>query len=342
MNSKQRVLATINFEKPDMVPIGLYENLVATKMMKKSFREIFLNGKLLAESRIHFHEEFGLDIIDVETGIVTMAEACGCSIEYPDDAAPWVKKPVLEELKDVSKLKIPNPYDSRCMYANLEAVNIISEKLGKDVFIVGDADQGPFSLAGILRGLEKFYIDLAYDDNYEVIHKLLEYTSKVWVDYAKAMIKAGADAVRMGESPAGPGLISPDQYKIFAQAYEKEITRKLKEEGIPVINHICGRVDKILDDFINTGADIIEIDEKTDLGLAKNKSIKRVTIKGAVSPNTLTFGSRDEIEEEVMKNIEIFMPGSGYILSPGCSIGASTPPGNIKLFIDLGRKYGRY
>jgi len=342
LNSKQRVLATINFKKPDMVPIALYEILIGAKMIKKPFGKIFLNGKLLAQSRLRVYEEFGQDIIDVETGIATEAESCGCLVEYPDNEAPWIKKPVLEDLSDVSKLKVTDSYSSRSMYANLEAVNIISQKIGQEIFIIGEADQGPFSLCGALRGMENFYMDLAFSENEGKIHKLLEYTSEVFLNYARALSEAGADMICMGESPAGPSLISPKQYNLFAKPYEEKIIKILNKEGILVANHICGCVDKILDDFIDTGADIIEIDEKTNLNLAKNKTKKITTMMGAVAPNILTFGSQKEIEIEVKRNLEICMPDYGYILSPGCVIGTNTPIKNIKSFMDFGRKYGKY
>ena len=342
MNSKQRTNAAINFKKPDRVPIGLYEILVGAKMMGRPFGDTFLNGKLLAKSRSIVYEEFGQDIIDIETGIAAEAEACGCEVEYPDDAAPWIKKPVLNELKDVSKLRIPDPYRSRSMYANIEAVNIISNKLGKDIFIIGEADQGPFSLAGELRGMTRFYMDLISRETHEFIHELLKYTSEVFINYARALIEAGADAVCMGESAAGPGLISPEYYRLFAQPYEKEIIEKLKEEKIIVANHMCGNVDRILDDFIDTGATMIEIDEKTNLNLAKKKSRNRTTILGAVSPGTITFGNKKTIEKEVIANLEIGMADYGYILTPGCVLGANTPLENIKYFIKYGKKYGKY
>jgi len=342
MNSKQRVFTTLNLQKPDRVPIALYEILVAAKMLGRPFGEIFLDGTLLGRSRLLAYEEFGHDIIDVETGIATEAEACGCQVEYPENDAPWIKNHVLEDLKDVSKLKIPDPHNSKAMYANLEAVNIVSGKIGKEVFIIGEADQGPFSLAGELRGMANFYMDLAFSENEEKIHKLLEYTTEVVLGYARALIKAGADAICIGESPAGPGLISPEQYMDFAQPYEKEIIQTLNSEGVLVANHICGCIDKILDLYIDTGADMIEIDEKTDLRLAKDKARNKTTIMGAVAPATLAFGTRDKIEEEVKQNMEICMPDFGYILSPGCVIGGNTPVENIKEFISLGKKYGKY
>jgi len=342
MKSKQRVTATLNFNKPDKVPIALYEVLVAAKMVNRKFKEVFLDGKLLAKSRLLAYEEFGQDIIDIETGIATGAEACGCLVEYPDDAIPWIKTPVLNSLEDLPELKLPDPYKSRNMLANLEAINIVTEKVGNEVFVIGEADQGPFSLAGELRGIANFYMDLAFVENEEKIHKLLEYTTEVVISYARAISKSGADAICIGEAPAGPSLISPEQYKVFAQPYEKKVIEALHSEGILVANHICGCIDKILDPYIDTGADMIEIDERTNLKLAKDKSRNRTTILGAVAPTTLTFGTKKKIEAEVKENMEICMPDYGYILSPGCVIGANTPINNIKSFISFGRKYGKY
>jgi len=342
MSLKERTLTTIYFKKPDTVPIGLYEILVGAKLVGKPFGEVFIDGKLLAKSRLLFYEEFGQDIIDIGTGIATEAEACGCEVEYPDNAAPWIKKPILYDLKDVSNLKVPDPYKSRSMYANIEAVSILSKRVGEEVFIIGEADQGPFSLAGELRGMAKFYMDLISDENHKFIHELLEYTSNVFKTYARAISKAGADAVGMGESSAGPDLISPEYYRKFAKPYEKKIIEELKKEDILVAHHMCGNVDKIIDDFIDAGAPMIEIDEKTNLKLAKEKVRNKTTIIGSVSPITITFGSKKEIEVEIIKNLEICMPNYGYVLTPGCVIGANTPIKNIKSFIEYGRKHGKY
>lgn len=342
MNSKERVLKTLKLLKPDCVPIALYENLVGANMLNMPFGKIFLDGKLLAQSRFVVYEEFGIDIIDIETGVTTVAEACGCIVEYPDDAAPWIKKSILGNLHDISKLQIPDSNNSKAMYANLEAVNIVSNKIGKEVFIIGEADQGPFSLAGELRGMADFYMDLVFEENRKYVHELLEYTTNVVLNYARELMNAGADAICIGESAAGPNLISPEYYELFAKPYDKRLVQVLNKEGIPVIIHMCGQVDKILDSIIDTGAAVIEIDEKTNLNLAKDKCRNKTTIFGAITPATLTFGSKNDIEEEISRNLEICMPDYGYILAPGCTIGANTPLENIRTFVEFGRKYGRY
>jgi len=44
----------------------------------------------------------------------------------------------------------------------LKATRIVSTELGKRVFVIGRADEGPFALAAILRGYEQFMIDVAW------------------------------------------------------------------------------------------------------------------------------------------------------------------------------------
>ena len=46
----------------------------------------------------------------------------------------------------------------------LEATRILKEKIGDHVFIMGRADQGPFSIACLLRGTTQFMMDLIMED----------------------------------------------------------------------------------------------------------------------------------------------------------------------------------
>jgi len=203
---------------------------------------------------------------------------------------------------------------------------------------MGRADQGPFSLAAQLRGTDAFLIDIAMGEDY--IDELLTFATEVYYNYARALLKTGSHATSMGESLAGPDVVSPEYYRNYGMKYEKEVINRLQKEGYIVSNHICGNVDTILDDMINTDARILEIDEKTDFKLASRKANGKTCLLGPVSPAILRTGIPNEIRKETIKAIEIIKNNPACILGPGCALGGDTPVENIKIFITTAREFG--
>jgi uroporphyrinogen decarboxylase len=342
MNRRENVDNCIKLKKCDFVPIALHNFLVCAELMKMPYGEIFTDGKLIARSQIKAYEIFNHDILMVEVGIATLAEACGCAVEYPDREAPWIKKPLLEKISDARYLEVPDMKKAGHIPEMLKAINILKKEIGDEVYINGRADQGPFSLAAELAGMNNFLLALGEEKNEEDIKMLMDYTRKVHLSYAIELAKAGSDFTSMGESLAGPDVVSPLIYRKYAFPFEKEHIEQLNKRGIPIASHICGNVDSIIEDFISTGANIIEIDEKTDFKKAKKLSIGKCCILGIVSPRLLKMGSPGEVEKETIETLSIGKEGYNFILGAGCAIPGSTPIENIKKMVEIGRELGKY
>jgi len=116
----------------------------------------------------------------------------------------------------------------------------------------------------MMRTPQNWMVDLMITEE-EQIFELLEYTTDISSQFIKLMHQAGADMVSNGDSPAGPEMISPEMYKKFAQPYEKKIVDVAHKLGLPYGLHICGNTDSILEPMLTTGADMIELDYKTDI-----------------------------------------------------------------------------
>ena len=343
MTSLERAMAAVKGKIPDRVPVDLHNFLVAAKMMGEPYSTVFTNAQKIAQSQINAWERFKHDILLVEVGTTTTAEAVGCKVIYRDKDAPVVGNPLLDKLSDVKYLKLPDFYNSGGqMREMIEAIKIITKKIGDKVFIMGRADQGPFSLASQIRGYNNFLLDIALRKNIELIHELLDFCCSVTTRYALALIDAGAHGTSMGESIAGPDVVSPDVYQEFAFPYEKKAIQELKRKGIIVANHICGNVTSIIEKMVETGADILEIDEKTNLQKAKKASQGKTCLLGPISPERLRRGTPEEIEFLCREALKIAAPGGGFILGPGCAMGGDTPLENIDALVKTVKRYGRY
>ena len=338
MNSLDRVMLALNFEKTDRVPVDLHNFLVTCEYSGLPYNEVLTDGEKIADAQIMLWERLGHDMLLVENGTTAVAGALGCEIIYPERGSPYIAKHVLEEnLEDFKKLKMIAPYEDGCLPELLKATNILSKKLGNRVCIMGRADQGPFSLAVALRGIEKFMLDLTDEEKHESIRRLIEFCTEVYLKFAEAQIKSGAHCTSMGDGFAGPSIVSPDIYENFAFPYQKRIGDFMKERGYISSNHYCGNSTKIVHRLVETGIRILEIDDKTDLETTAKYCKGRVCILGPVSTTVLHHGTPEEVKKLALEAIEIAGQNSGFILGPGCALAGETPLENIAALIEAAK-----
>ncbi len=342
MNSIERVQAAIELRKPDRVPVDLHNFQPAAKAMGVPLAEVFKDGELLAESMLLAWREFGHDMILLENGTACNAQACGVEVVYRDDAAPAAHKPALRRLEDVDSLEVPDPTTAFPMCEILKATRILAREIGDKAWIVARADQGPMDLAAQLIGIQELMLAIALDEKPDLVHRLLDYSRRVATRYAYALIEAGGRSTSIGEPIAGPDLLSPKHYRQYAFIHEKRMVDELKQHGIILANHICGNTIPIIDDFIATGAQILEIDHKTDQQTAKNAARGQTCLLGPINTSLMLEGSPQEVEDACRQAIEIMAPDSGFILGPGCALDPETPADNIHAMIEAAKKYGVY
>ncbi len=342
MTSIERIEATVHFRKPDRVPVDLHNFQPAAYATGQSLSEVFQDGEMLAEAMLLAWREFGHDMILLENGTACNAQACGVEVTYRDDAAPAAHKPVVKQLKDVLEMKVPDPYTTFPMCEILKATKIMAKEIGDQAWICARADQGPMDLAAQLRGLNEIMMDLGLEDEPDLIHALLDYSRRVATRYAYALIECGGHSTSIGEPVAGPDLISPQTYRKYPWRHEQKMTAELKQHGIILHNHICGNTIPIIDDFIGTGAEILEIDHKTDMHQVKKHARGKTTLLGNIDTNILYSGTPQEVEDACREAIEIMAPNYGFILGPGCALGTETPADNIHALVESAKKYGVY
>lgn len=343
MNSVERTRAVLQGKIPDRVPVDLHNFLMTARYVGLPFPEFLQNGEAMAEGQIAAWREFRHDALIVENGTAALAEACGCEVEYLPDSAPVVHAPVLKSLDDLDKLTVPDPYKTHPLCETLKATRIVAQEIGDRAFIMGRGDQGPFSLAALLLGMQEFLIQLALNERPEKLHQLLAFSMEVTYRYAAAQIEQGAHMTSIGESLAGPDVSSPRSYKEYEWAYAKELVERLKSDNILLAYHICGDTTIIVDDMVETGAAVLELDYKTDLRTIKEAIHGRTTVLGPIDPSgVMTEGTPVLIDEKCQEAIRVLGYDGELILGPGCALPPSTPPDNVNAMIEAAHKYGTY
>jgi MtaA/CmuA family methyltransferase len=202
-------------------------------------------------------------------------------------------------------------------------------------------DQAPFSLAGEMRGLDQWVMDVAAHEDEELVHKLLDYCTEIDCQSLRLMAKSGAGMLDHGDSPAGPDLLSPRFYGTYALPYEQRVAAYAHQQGLPYLVHICGKTDRILTQMAEIGSDAVEIDYKTNIHLAHDVLKDKVTFFGNIDPSgVLALGTPALVKQKTNELLDVFADSPRFVLAAGCALPADTPSENVRAMLACVRNHG--
>lgn len=342
MTSLQRTRNAINFQLPDRVPVIPQTHIWAIYNYGSSSQECMYNGELYAELQLKAWEEFGWDGIFIATDSVALAQSLGTQVEETDvGVAPGVVG-LLDCLDEVESVKIPDPRETR-LNEWIIAARLLMQAVGDRVLVIARADQGPFSLAAQLRGMQDFLLEVGYAEDPEKIHRLLHFCTEYIWSFASLLLDTGAHVVTIGDALASGSLISPKTFERFAFPYQQELARRVRERGGLLSIHVCGKTTAVMPRLAETGAQILEFDALTDFDLACQVARGKACLLGNVETSeVLSFGKPERVIEECRWRLERVKPDSGYILSSGCALSPNAPADNIRAMIHATEEFGGY
>jgi MtaA/CmuA family methyltransferase len=342
MNGYERISAALQGRWPDTTPVMLHNFMMAAREAGISMATFRSDPREMARAFIEAVERYGYDGIMVDVDTVTLAGAAGVPVDFPVDEPARAKGGRLTSLEGVVDLPPVNILSYPAVQVWLEATRLLKLHFGNEIYIRGNCDQCPFSLASLVRGMDSWMTDLLDPDQEVRIHALLEYCTNITLEFIRQMAKTGAHMTSNGDSVAGPDLVSPTIFRRFAQPYDRRIVDASHALSLPYVLHICGNTGPILDDMIATGADGLEIDYKTDASLAHGKLHNRTVFIGNLDPSSvLALGSPAIVEQKTRRLLEVFSDTPRFILNAGCAIPPTTPPENLRTMIRIAREFTR-
>jgi uroporphyrinogen decarboxylase len=337
MNGYERVKSALEGRKPDCTPVMLHSFMMAAHEAGYSMHEFREDAGKIADSFIRSVEKYNYDGIVVDIDTVTLAGAVGVPVDFPLNAPARSHLGCIVSPADVKKLPLIDVGNYKYVQIWLESVRLLKEYFRDEIYIRGNCDQAPFSLASMMRTPQEWYLDLIGEEQKAL--DLLDYCTDITCQFITLMVETGADMLSNGDSPAGPELISPEMYVKFALPYEKRVIEKAHQHGLPYALHICGNTEVVLDQMIKSGADALELDYKTDAKKAHHVLTGKITFIGNVDPSgILARGSLDQVRQKTAEIIATFADTPHFILNAGCAIPSTTPPENIREMICVARQ----
>jgi hypothetical protein len=216
-------------------------------------------------------------------------------------------------------------------------------RAGRDYSVHGEV-RAPLDHFLNLLGMEEGLMALL--DKPEASLRLLDKVTQWSVALAVAQVRRGAHAIKISSPFAGMGFLPPHLYQEFVIPFERRIARAVKAEGALVYTHTCGAIGDRLELMVQSEISGIECLDppplgNVDLSEAVEKLNGKIFLKGNVDPvNTLLRGNADKVRADVTQILETAGHAmDGFILSSACSIAPPVNPENIKLMVDLCRKF---
>ncbi|HWQ73987.1 MAG TPA: uroporphyrinogen decarboxylase family protein [Syntrophomonas sp.] len=264
-------------------------------------------------------------------------KAVGGKIKWRRKGTPDVVEPLFNSADDVDKIDphdVAKDADIRVIY---EVTRLLVEKESGQR-LVGGSMWGPFTLTGLLFGADELMRNIY--KNRAAVDKLMRFSEELYLAYMQGYIEAGARVIFMAEPSASGDMISRKHFEEVAIPYIKDIYHRLSGKGLILGLHICGNTQNRLDLIADSGAQIMSLDYKVDLDLAKEAFAGKIAFSGNLNPvDVVQNGSEDEIRRETLVCIDKVGTKSGYIVMPGCDIPPTTPLENLQTISKTVRGY---
>jgi len=339
MNSVERHRTTLEVKEPDRVPVAPSFLTRAIRTAGVRQYDYHTNPEVLAAAQIGHCERYDFDGVFISSDNVIMYEALGGRIVFKDEHSyPFWTDPLIDDSRDLSQLKVPDPSGDGRMPVVIEAARLAAEHVGKQRFVLANIDSGPFQLACTLMEMSRAMLHLV--DRPDEMRTILEFCSQVTIAYGTAMAASGCHGLQFGESSAS--LIGRKLFEEIVWPYDCLVIQALKALGLYVFLHVCGDSRSIFDLLVESGADCLEFDSQVDMAWAKERARGQITLKGNINTSSFISKTADEITAECQTTIEAAKPGGGFILCGGCEVPSDAPDENLLAVRQSVDRFGRY
>ncbi len=380
MTSRERVLASLNHETPDRVPIdlggfqtgihvrayadlldflGLMEPISILDPVQQLARP---SEEVLERFRVdtryfgaHGPESFAGGIEqNVREGRLwhDLRDEFGVVWSMPDDQGLYMDishHPLADaSIRDVERYPFPDGNDpTRFTGVREHARRLRNETPHALCTYIGGV---VYEIGWYMRGLERWFMDMIEEPAF--CEAVLDRTLQFWMDFYTGFLReAGdlADVIMIGDDLAGQSgpLFNPAFYRRVVKPRQKKLVQHIKSlTSAKIWYHSCGSVYEYIPDLIDNGVDIIN---PVQIGLPNMdpEKLKREFGRDIVfwgggidAQHILPFKGPREVRENVRRNMEVFKPGGGYVFNNVHNIQAGIPPENIVALFDAAYEFG--
>ncbi len=378
MTPRERVMAALNHQEPDRVPIDLGQ-ATGDGITLGAYRKL-LRYLGLDDSRIQVKDRRGQTArVDEEVLQRFRVDVRGIGLGAPENwkdvwlddhtyQDEWgvirtmppggfyydlVRSPFAEDatISAIERYRWPDPTDPGRYRGLREKARHLHRET--EYAVVLDLNCSFFLRCCELRGWENFYTDLVENvtfaetlmDRFLEIRLLIAGRALQEVEDNLDIVMVTSDDLGMIDRP----LVSPMLYRSLIKPRQRRTFDFFRARtGAKLYCHTDGAIYPLIPDLIEIGVDALNPIEVSAAGMGDTKKLKkefgdRLAFWGAIDTRRiLPFGTAEEVREEVRRRIHDLGPGGGFIVSPVHNIQPDVPPENVVAMYDAAYEVGCY
>lgn len=382
MTPRERVLAAINHEEPDRVPLTIGVNN-ATGIKMKPYRGIKKIAAIEApDNYIYDWPELGTAEIDEQTMLRLHSDVRGVldlepvtvrkrnrtrepHSDYIDswgsgqtEIVPGDWFPGIHPLADARTVEDLESYTgwpdmadpSRVAHVRAQAQKLADEN--EFAIVATPWLLFPFERAHAMQGMETYLLNMAMDRDFAraLLDKIADFCKQLMARFLQEL-GDNVDIIKIGDDLGTQNnlMISPKMYRDILKPVHEDFIAFIKARtDAKVLFHSCGDVAPLVEDFIDIGVDILNPIQTSTGSIADLPSLKKrfgtnmVFCGGIDSHRILPFGSVKDVRQEVRRVMDILGPGGGYMLGPVHTVMNDVPPENVLAMVDAVEEFGYY
>ncbi len=380
MKPRDRVLAALNHQESDRIPIDLGATIVSSitkpayialkqylglpsepiQMLDYVQQLPYLDESLLRRLGVDFRlvqlpaaTAPGLEIFE-EGDYYAFRDRWGSKLHMPKTGGlyfDWVDFPIREPaMAALDAYRWPEPDPPELIDRLAEQARLLYETT--DYALVGSAviGGGIFEQPARTMGLPNFLIALVSEP--EFADRLMDRITDIYIDSCDRYLEKVGRYLQVftyWDDVAGQDgwLIRPEIYRQRIKPRQRRLVEAIKKKTpAKLFYHGCGATRDLIPDLIDLGFDILNPVQVSAKGMDTH-ALKRdfgrdiVFWGGAVdTQHTLPFGTPRQVADEVKRRIDDLAPGGGFVFAPIHNIQAFVPPENMMAMFDTALQYG--
>ena len=328
--SKELVRKAIEFKNPERVPYNFDSNRTPPIAEKygEDFEWVFARVDPDFKPRIdnaeYYEDEYG--IVYRRSG-ATFGEAC----EHP-----------LADIAAVDRYQLPD-FTTPARYEEMD--RIVRDR--PDKYIMGKFPHFLFQRQLDFFGFENLMVNLMVER--EAVERFTDLMTESCLRAVDAFADRGADGMIAIEDLGLQDrmIIAPDLWREIYKPRMRKIVEKCHARKMHYIIHCCGGILNVIEDFIEMGVDVLQIDQQDNMGideLARRYAGRICFFCPTDIQTTLPVGTPEQIEAKAKQLIRAFgSKGGGFMAKTYPQPEAiAIPEANTKAMCEAFRKYGKY
>ena len=274
-------------------------------------------------------KRFGVDAAVIFSDIVAPLAAAGVDVQLVADVGPVFAHPIRTSADVAAMPRLADP--STSMAGLLGGIAQVAET---DLVPVIGFCGGPFTLASYLveGGPSREYtktkaLMLGEPD---VWHALMDVLVDITTTSLLAQIDAGASAVQIFDSWVG--ALDPATYRRFVMPAAARVLAAVGARNVPRIMFGVS-TGELLSSFAEAGADVVGVDWRVPLNLARDRVGPNVAVQGNLDPAVCLAGWA-AVEAAASAVLDAAGPEPGHVFNLGWGVMPATDPDVLTRLVD--------